>query len=336
VINFRYHLVSLVAVFLALGIGVIMGTAVIDSAVVDRLEAQQQGLEAQISDVRTENDELRTQLRDLREASEQLAAEGSERLLDGALRGQPVLVVGVRGVEAEGLRDLESIIQTADAQYQGTIWLTDRFALDDDDERRDLAGVLGFTSDTGAASLRSAAISRLSLLLRRQAPVEEDPDPSEGAEEAEEGVQEQADLVVALREAGFVDVEGLDTGSSPQLRPGTRVVVLSGSGAAVDDRDLALPLIRSLVREIAGLPPAGVLAVEATPAAGEDEGEAASWLSAIRADDQLATRVSTVDNIEEFAGRLAAVLAVQELGVPRYGHYGRGEGAQRLLPAPVE
>ena len=54
-INFRYHLVSIVAVFLALGIGIIMGTAVIDRAVVDRLERQQDDLDKRIDDVRSEN-----------------------------------------------------------------------------------------------------------------------------------------------------------------------------------------------------------------------------------------------------------------------------------------
>jgi hypothetical protein len=317
-INFRYHLVSLVAVFLALGIGVIMGTAVIDSAVVDRLESQQKGLENDISAVRDENDRLRSELGDLRDASEQLAEEGSQRLLDGALDGQPVLVVGVRGVRPEGLDDLTSIIQTADADYQGTLWLTDRFVLDDDDERRDLAEVLGFSA-TSASSLRAAAVNRLSRLLRQESPEEQ---PA-GA----------VDLIAGLREAGFVDVEGLEGDATPALAPGTRVVVLSGTGADVADEQLALPLVRSLVRPLSGLPAAPVLAVEATPET-PDEGD--TWLLPIRQDDVLSSSVSTVDNVDEFAGRLAAVLAVQDLGGPRYGHYGRGEGAQRLLPAPVE
>ena len=37
-INFRFHLVSLIAVFLALALGVVMGSTVIDRAVVNGLE----------------------------------------------------------------------------------------------------------------------------------------------------------------------------------------------------------------------------------------------------------------------------------------------------------
>ena len=39
-LNFRFHVVSLVAVFLALAIGIIMGSTVIDRALVDTLEEQ--------------------------------------------------------------------------------------------------------------------------------------------------------------------------------------------------------------------------------------------------------------------------------------------------------
>jgi len=323
VINFRYHLVSLVAVFLALGIGVIMGTAVIDSAVVDRLENQQEGLERDISSVRDENGRLRDELGALRDANEQLAQEGSQRLLDGALTGAPVLVIGVRGVHPEGFDDLTSIIQTADADYQGTLWLTDRFVLDDEDERRDLAGLLGFSPEANAGSLRSAALTRLAGLLRQGLP----------AGPPAEGEDPTPDLVTNLREAGFVDVEGLADDATPVLAPGTRVVIVSGEGAEVPDSDLALPLVRSLVRPRTTLSPVPVLAVDATrPTTAEGE----TWLRAIRDDEALSAAVATVDNIDEFAGRLAAVLAVQDLGDERVGHYGRAEGAQRLLPAPVE
>jgi hypothetical protein len=334
VINFRYHLVSIVAVFLALGIGVIMGTAVIDSAVVDRLEAQQQGLEARMAEVTQENDELRTELGELREARDRLADEGGQRLLDGALRGAPVLVVGVRGVAVDGLDDLRSIIETADADYQGTLWLTDRFALDDEDERRDLAQALGFAEEANGPSLRSAAISRLSLLLRRQAPAAPgSTDPAAPGETTVGTTAGDADLLPALREAGFLDIEGPEDDSMPAPPPGTRVVVLSGEGADVANDELAVPLVRALVREATTAPAAPVLAVEATPEAVDD---ATIWLSPIRGDERLSARVATVDNLDEFAGQLAAVLALQDLASARYGHYGRGEAAQRLLPAPVE
>ena len=43
--------------------------------------------------------------------------------------------------------------------------------------------------------------------------------------------------------------------------------------------------------------------------------------------------VSTVDDLEDFRGRAATVLALADLGAGRVGHYGLGPGADRLVPA---
>ena len=39
-INFRFHLVSLIAVFLALGLGILVGSTVVDQVIVDRLDRE--------------------------------------------------------------------------------------------------------------------------------------------------------------------------------------------------------------------------------------------------------------------------------------------------------
>jgi len=39
-INFRFHLVSLIAVFLALGLGILVGPSVVDQVIVDRLQRE--------------------------------------------------------------------------------------------------------------------------------------------------------------------------------------------------------------------------------------------------------------------------------------------------------
>jgi hypothetical protein len=321
-INFRFHIVSLIAIFLALGIGVIMGTAVIDRAVVDRLEKQQDLLHHDIDEVRSENNRLRGALKDERDAARELADEGSERLLDGALTGTPVLVVGARGAEADGLDDLVTLLGRAKADYQGTLWLTDRFTLDDDGELRDLADALGFRPDASAGSLRSAAVTRLARALR---PAIGDP-----------AVDPTGDVVAGLREKGFLDYdapEGTDASAVPTLVPGTRLLVVSGPSSAVPDRQLMLPFTRALLSSRADRGPVPVLAASGAPP--EDEADD-TFIGPIRADGELTDRLSTVDDIDDFSGRVAAVLALGDVGEGRFGHFGRGEGAQRLLPAPAE
>lgn len=340
-INFRYHIVSLVAVFLALAIGVIMGSAVIDRAIVDRLEDQQRGLEAGIDDVEARNDTLVTENRDLKTTAEHLAEEGSQRLLAGTLTAVPVIVICTRGVESDGFDDLVALLDASGADRRGTIWLTDRFALDDDGEQRDLAAALGADPTLSPQSLRTLALTRFSTMLRRAAgpTVIDDPSVSSttSSTTATQPVRPEVEdnVLVALRDAGFVDYEpphGEPEETLPRLVPGTRVVLVSGAAADVSLDDVAVPFAGLLVADQPGVPQVALLAAEDLRSGGDEP----SFTVPLREDDETAGRLSTVDNIGDFAGRLAAVLAIADIGEGRIGHYGRGPGAQRLLPAPPE
>jgi len=321
VINFRFHIISLIAVFLALGIGIIMGTAVIDRAVVDRLERQQSSLRHSIDNVRSTNSKLEQELKDEQSAANKLADEGSQRLLNGVLAGTPVLIVGARGAEADGLNDLVTLIGRANADYRGTLWLTNRFVLDKDNEVRDLAEALNVPSTTSAATLRTTAMNRLALALR---PVS-----------ATAGPVEIDNTVISLRSAGFLDYSPAQGGKAdqfPALDPHTRIIVVSGVKAVVPDRLLMVPLVHMLVASRTDRDPIAVLAASGQPPVDNKDD---TFIGPLRQDRSLTGRLSTVDDIDDFAGRLAAVLALADLGEGRFGDFGRGQGAQRLLPAPA-
>jgi hypothetical protein len=348
-INFRYHIVSLIAVFLALAIGVIMGSAVIDRAIVNRLEDQQRNLETRINDVETKNDALSSENRLLHESADQLAEQGSQRLLAGALTDVPVLLVATRDVDGDGFAGLVSLLGTAGADQRGTIWLTERFALDDDDEVRDLRGALDAAESIAPDRLRDIALTRLAALLRQSAGATEVDDPSvtstttaplETTTTSTTAAPVDGDatptIFATLRDSGFIDFdapEGAADGTGLDLRAGTRVVLVSGRGAKVPVPELAGPFARLLVDDRGGLAPMALLAAEDR---NDDATEDEELVVPLREDDDVAGRLSSVDNIDEFAGRLAAVLAIVDLGEGRVGHYGRGPGAQRLLPAPAE
>lgn len=335
-INFRYHIVSLIAVFLALAIGVIMGSAVIDRAIVNRLEDQQASLESRIGDVEAENDALRAENSDLTETADLLAEQGSQRLLAGALVDVPVLVVATRGVDQGSFDSLVSLLGTSGADRRGTIWLTDRFTLDDDDEVRDLAGALDAPETLRATSLRTLALTRLSTMLREEAGAAVDDPSVETTTTTVEptGPEARPTVFAALREAGFLDFDAPEGAADdgPGLTPGTRLVFVSGAASEVSLEDVALPLASLLVADRSGVPPVPLLAAEERRAGADD----VSFVEPLREEDGTVERLSTVDNIGDFAGRLAAVLAIVDLGEGRIGHYGRGPGAQRLLPAPPE
>lgn len=307
-INFRYHLVSLIAVFLALGIGVIMGSAVIDRAVVDRLEKQQASLRRSVDDVRSTNRRLTDELRDEQDAA--------TNLLTGTLTGTPVLVVVSKGAEGAGLADFVALLERANARYLGAVSLTKRFALANDNDIADLAAALNLPASTPASALRTTAIDELALALR-----------------ASSGVR-QGDPLATLRSAGFVEFSPPPARKGdvvPTVVPQTRLVVVAGPRAAVPDSLLALPLLHSLVGARQDNASASVIAVSsAPPATAKDD----TFIGPIRKENTLEGTLSTVDDLDEFAGRLASILALGDLTAGRVGDYGRGPGAQRLLPAP--
>lgn len=341
-LNFRFHIVSLVAVFLALAIGIIMGSTVIDRALVDTLEDQQERLRGDLDDLRAESSALRDELSALRDTSDRLADEGGQRLLEGTLEDVPVARIAVRGVDGSALDALDELFARAGAEDLGTLWLTGRFALEDEEAVEDLREVLGLPGGT-PGGLRSAALQEVADAIRATLEAEEaadaavvggatTPTPQEDAA----GPDADLDVLVELRDAGFLDYdagEGQPDDITRLVGPGMRVVLVSGPGAEVPDEDLAAPLARALVdRSIEVAPPVPVLAAELAPV--DEGGEDVATLVERLRDDDVQDRLSTVDNLETFAGRLAAVIAVQDLGAGRRGHYGVGPGAERLVPAP--
>ena len=57
-INFRFHLASLVAIFLALALGVVIGAGVIDRGVVDALDNRFNRVESRSDEIQSQNDVL--------------------------------------------------------------------------------------------------------------------------------------------------------------------------------------------------------------------------------------------------------------------------------------
>src|SRR5207302_10817979 len=94
-INFRFHLASLIAVFLALAIGIVMGSTVVKEATVKGLRAEIHRVERSSNARQRENSALKSQVNDL-----QAYVRGSvPHSVPGSLSGVTVAIVAVRGVD---------------------------------------------------------------------------------------------------------------------------------------------------------------------------------------------------------------------------------------------
>jgi len=90
VYNLRYHIASLVAVFLALAMGLLLGSIVVERGVVsDQQQAIVAELQKDFNEIRTESAALRAE----NDALSAFTAESAPALVRGALDGRTVLVV---------------------------------------------------------------------------------------------------------------------------------------------------------------------------------------------------------------------------------------------------
>jgi hypothetical protein len=341
-INFRYHLVSLTAVFLALGVGLLLGTTFLDDALENQLRSDLEELEHDLDRAGERNTELRQQLDAFEEEAGGLDEQLGARLFDGQLLGQPVLVVAPRGIDEGLVERVTTALDQADADVMGTWWLTDRLLLDDDDEVAQLAEALDLTTDD-AGRLRNNLATQLADVLYGAIDLPATSDAAGagaavGTGQARPAAPAEPELLARLREAEFIDYDVPDGEGDVVRLPasGLRVVVVSGPDASVPLGDALMPVLSDLTSDDQ---PAPVVAVEPSRVPdeqvdGDDPPE--RLVDVIRDDGDLSQYVSTVDDLDRVSGRVATVLALVDAqpGAPRIGHYGTEDGTE-LLP-PVE
>jgi hypothetical protein len=323
-INFRFHIVSLTAVLLALGIGLVLGTTFLDDALEEALRDQLSGLEESLDRARVRNGELQGELDRFRDEADELQTQLGERLYQGELDGDAVLVISTRGVDEELVEGVTASLVQADAELAGVWWLTDRLALDDDAEVEDLSTALQQSTDD---------VERLERSLARELA-----DVAFGAtdvgDEGEQPAPAEPALLSRLREGGFVQYQ-LPEGAEGDVvllpASGLRIVIVDGPGAEVPASQVLQPMLSDLTVE----GPAPVVAAQPEEVRDEEDEDAPPLLVRIvRDDDTLSERLSTVDALDRVSGPAATVLATVDAvpGDPVIGHYGTGDGSSRLVP----
>lgn len=183
-INIRYHIVSITAIFLALGIGTLLGSTFLDRATVDQLDRNIRNAEGRINETQAANADLEERL-DEANARDLALIEASETLLDGQLTDRPVLLVVAPGVDRGSLDTLRRILVNADADLRGSLTLRDDLAFADGVDG-ELAATLGLDEDDPEAAREEVNDLLLEAMVAAGAPADpEEPEP--GDEEPDAG-----------------------------------------------------------------------------------------------------------------------------------------------------
>jgi hypothetical protein len=117
VIDFRYHIVSIVGIFLALAIGLVLGTTTLDPVLTHNLKSNVKTLTADKQSLR---DQLSSTQQDLSQAGSFIAAVEAP-LVAGRLTGHKVLVVAAPDAPSSLRRKMAKAIADAGGVVTGQI-----------------------------------------------------------------------------------------------------------------------------------------------------------------------------------------------------------------------
>lgn len=311
-ISFRYHVFTIVAIFLAVALGIAVGNAYVRPLVVRGLEQQTRSLRADLEEFRDRYAELSALVDQLRRSSDVLP------VLDGGrLAGARVLILTHEDVDDGLLSETSSALETAGIELVTVLSVTSRTAAAEPEDREELANILGASA---AAEPEELSLLAAEVLADRLALGP----PRRGAQPGGDDVLDRLLRGVFLR---FRD--GSPALSAPELGDlggnGEIVIVLAGGEQepvpALDA--FLLPLVRELSDG------------GAVVAAGESVGTGYGFVEPLRADEELDGRIVTVDDLDLPVGGAALVLGLERLvTLGQGGDYGVKGSDVTPIPPP--
>ncbi|MFI6503386.1 copper transporter [Nonomuraea typhae] len=314
-IDFRYHLVSIVAIFLALAVGIVMGTTLLQNPAVELAKKTS-------DDLAKSNGELRAEKEDLarRQAGNDSFVKEMTPVLakvEGGLSGQKVLLVDAPG-STPALREAQQqVLELAEATVVGRVTISEKFlALDSEAVLDGLALQLKPTDLTypTTATVYDKVAQLLADTLMTTDPAQTMPASSEA-------------VLGAFQKGGFLSVEGKLTG------PATLAVMFAPDKPFEGER--ADTQAGALVSVAAGL---DIGSRGALIAGAETAVAPGGVITELRDSGEITQRVSSIDTLDMPAGRVVTVYALREQLAGRAGQYGIGTGAtgfQPPVPSPT-
>ncbi|HEY4460712.1 MAG TPA: copper transporter [Pseudonocardiaceae bacterium] len=310
-ISLRYHVISIGAVFLALALGVVLGSTALSNTLLSGLSGQKDNLAAQVSDLQSQQAGLNGQLTD----ADQFATGIGPLAVRGALSQRTVALILAPDASQTQANQLGTLITAAGGTVTGTLQLTQNFTDPTQaDQLRDLvtrlipAGVqLPVASDPG--TLAGGLIGPLVLLNKTN-------DTAQASQDA------VAAVIAGLASGGFVK-------PGAQIQPAQLALVLTGGTETGNDPADRAAMLAEFAAQVQRSGAGTVLAGGSGSAGGSGA------VGVLRADSANNSIVSSVDDVDTAAGRVTTVLALQQQLNGKAGAYGTAGNASSPVPEPV-
>jgi hypothetical protein len=312
VIDFRYHLVSIIAVFLALAVGLVVGATALSGKSLDLLQAAQQAALNRIASLEHDNSNLTNQ----QKADEAFANAASPRLLAGLLTGQRVVIVTALNYDSAVAAGVTKALVQAGATVTGQVNLNGAFLDTDGHDEEELtqlaqrlaaqAGVTLPAQLSGPVAGQQAASKVLAASLLT-------------AGGTSLSSADSAAILSAFSTAGYASI---GSGASPVSAPASLAVLVAPSGAPPQVGRRVLVALAVALRNAGS----GAVMVGGSESVGPK--------SVIDAEIK-AKQVSTVDNADTETGQIMTVQALKLLLDHKpINQYGIGPAAAPS-PAPT-
>jgi hypothetical protein len=123
VIDFRYHLVSIVAVFLALALGIVLGTTALNGPLVHGLQRTETALKNKAASLRSDKQSLQNRIN----GDAQFASAAAPHLLEGLLTDRQVVVVTAPGADSATVSGVTAAVRQAGGTVTGPVALSQQF-----------------------------------------------------------------------------------------------------------------------------------------------------------------------------------------------------------------
>ncbi|OBI77786.1 copper transporter [Mycobacterium sp. E740] len=310
-ISLRTHAISLAAVFLALAIGVALGSGLLSNTVLSGLRSDKQELQTQINTLTDEKNGLNEKLG----AAGEFDAQMAPRILRDTF-DKSVVLFRTPDAADDDVDAVTRLVGQGGGTVTGTVALTQQFV--DANAAEKLLSVVNSPIVPAGRQLSTTSVDQgsqagdllgIALLTNRDPKVQTVDDA-------------QRDTVLAtLRDTGFI------TYGNQRIGAANTALIVTG-GALGDD---AGNRGATVARFAGGLAPHGW----GTVLVGRDGSASGTAAVAVaRSDSALTSAVSTVDDVDTESGRITAVLALSELANGgRPGQYGIGQGSTSVTVA---
>jgi len=311
-IDFRFHLVSIVSIFLALAVGIVLGAGPLQGSIGTQLTDQ-------VSQLRQEKDTQRSQLDDANKtvtAQEQYASLVAPAALANQLRDQSVVLLVSPDVAGKLSQDVQQALAQSGARVTTVVTLKDDYR------------------DPSAAASRATAAGKAAAMLGLTVANDGDPllgeilstvlvrTPAEDKGPASSG----AEALGTLKQAGLLDFT-----QSTLQRADLAVMLngpISGTAASVSAQTATLLDLASALDTHS----AGVVVATNQPTTAVGQEVTTSLVTAVRRDNNTVKAISTVDHADTVMGAGVIVLSLARQRLGTAGHFGISSDAQSAVP----